>query len=71
MPGRSILEYNTLSRRLSVSLLYTYLPKPNTAVYAGYGDILLNEAGSPAESPAGLRRQTQTVFLKLSHTFRR
>jgi hypothetical protein len=61
-----------LSRRLSVSLLYTYLPKPNTAVHAGYGDVLVNELDSPVENrPGGLQRQTRTVFLKLSHTFQR
>lgn len=70
--GRSIVEYNSLTRRLSVSLLYTYLPKPNTAVYAGYGDVLLNEDGSQTEDRrGGFQRQTRSVFLKLSHTFRR
>jgi hypothetical protein len=70
--GRSIVEYNTLSRRLSVSLLYTYLPKPNTAIYAGYGDLLINEDRSRLENrPGGLQRPTRTLFLKLSHSFQR
>lgn len=70
--GRSIIEYNTFSKRLSISLLYTFLPRPNTAVYAGYGDSLLNELDPITRERAdGLQRQRRTVFLKLSHNFRR
>jgi hypothetical protein len=69
---RSIVEYNSLTRRLSVSLLYTFLPKPNTAVYAGYGDVFLDEIESdPRRATRRFQRQTQTVFVKLSHTIRR
>jgi hypothetical protein len=70
--ARSILEYNTLSRRMSVSLLYTYLPQPNTAIYGGYGDILANDL-DPLTNDAreGWHRQRRTVFVKLSHNFRR
>ncbi len=70
--ARSIVEYNTFSRRLSLSFLYTYLPQPNTAIYAGYGDVLLNDldplSGARAE---GLQRVRRTFFIKLSHNFRR
>jgi hypothetical protein len=69
--ARSIVECNTLSRRLSISLLYTFLPQPNTAVYAGYGDVLLNDLDPVTGArTAGLQRQTRTAFLKLSYTFR-
>jgi hypothetical protein len=70
--ARSIVEYNTLSRRATVSLLYTYLPQPNTAIYAGYGDVLFNDIDPLTLGPqAGWQRQRQTVFVKLSHNFRR
>ena len=70
--ARSILEYNTLSRRVSISLLYTFLPRPNTAVYFGYGDLLLNELDPLTHARVrGFQRERRTVFLKLSHNFRR
>lgn len=70
--ARSIVEYNTLSRRISVSLLYTFLPRPNTAVYVGYGDILLSDIDPVSRLRAdGFHRVRRTVFLKLSHNFRR
>lgn len=70
--ARSIVEYNTLTRRLGVSLLYTFLPRPNTAVYAGYGDRLLNDLDPVTHARVhGFQRERRTVFLKLSHNFRR
>lgn len=70
--ARSIVEYNTLSRRVSVSLLYTYLPRPNTSIYGGYGDILFSDLDPVTRTRLdGLNRQRRTVFLKLSHNFRR
>jgi hypothetical protein len=69
---RSIVEYNSLTRRLSVSFLYTFLPRPHTAVYAGYGDLFLHESDPHTpQSSTRFHRQTQTLFLKLSHTFSR
>ncbi|MFN2445582.1 MAG: carbohydrate binding family 9 domain-containing protein [Vicinamibacterales bacterium] len=70
--GRSILEYNTLSRRVSISLLYTFLPRPNSAVYAGYGDLLLNDVDPlTRDRRDGLHRVRRTFFVKISHNFRR
>jgi hypothetical protein len=70
--ARAIVDYNTRSRRMSVSLLYTYLPRPNTALYAGYGDVLLRDL-DPATAARldGWQRQQRTFFVKLSHNFRR
>jgi hypothetical protein len=69
--ARSILEYNTFSRRFSVSLLYTFLPRPNTAVYVGYGDVLLRDLDPETHARSdGLHRIRRTLFLKLSHNFR-
>lgn len=70
--ARSIVEYNTLSRRVSISLLYTYLPQPNTSIHAGYGDILFSDLDPLTRQRLdGLNRQRRTVFIKLSHNFRR
>lgn len=44
---RSIIEYDTLARRLGLSFLYGYTPQPNKAIYLGYGDLLLNASGPP------------------------
>jgi hypothetical protein len=55
-----------------VSLLYTYLPQPNTSIYAGYGDLLFSDLDPITRQRAeGLQRQRNTVFVKLSHNFRR
>lgn len=65
---RSIIEYNTLSRRVGVSLLYTYLPQPNTSIHVGYDDILFKDFDPSTRQPLeGLHRQRRTRFLKLSH----
>lgn len=70
--GRSIAEYNTLWRRVSISLLYTFLPRPNSAVYAGYGDLLLNDVDPRIRDRRdGLHRVRRTFFVKISHNFRR
>jgi hypothetical protein len=70
--ARAILEYNTLSRRASVSLLYTFSPQPNTAVFAGFGDVRLNGLDPVSREVApGFHRERRAVFFKLSHTFRR
>jgi hypothetical protein len=54
-----------------VSLLYTFLPQPNTAVYVGHGDILLSDVDPISRQPLeGLHRLRRTIFLKLSHNFR-
>jgi hypothetical protein len=70
--GRAIIEYDWLRRRLSVSLLYTFLPRPNSAVFVGYGDLLLHDLDPlTREARAGLHRVRRTFFVKLSHNFRR
>jgi hypothetical protein len=66
---RSIVEYDGFSQRLALSFLYSVTPRPNTAVYLGYGDLL--EDPLLPHSPPGLRRVNRTLFLKLSHGFRR
>lgn len=68
---RSILDYDTLERRIGASLLYAYTPRPNTAVYVGYGDTLYNgiePLGGVRQS--GLYRQSRSLFAKFSYNFR-
>ncbi len=70
--SRVIAEYNTLSRRVSVSLLYSYTPRPTTAIYVGYGDLLLNGVDPfDARARDGLYRIRSTFFLKLAVAWRR
>jgi hypothetical protein len=62
-----IAEYNTLSRQASLSLLYSYTPRPNTTVYFGYGDLFLNGRDPFDATPRdGFQRVRRTLFLKLS-----
>jgi hypothetical protein len=69
--ARAILEYDTRARRTGVSLLYSYTPRPNTALYVGYNDLLFN-GFDPLEQrrSEGLFRLRRTFFLKLSYNFR-
>jgi hypothetical protein len=69
--ARTIVEYDTLARRISTSLLYSYTPRTNTAVYVGYGDIRLE-----TDVPDDLNRarrwpvDTRTFFVKVTYGFR-
>lgn len=69
--ARVIIEYNTLARRTGVSLLYSYSPRTNSALYVGYNDLLYN-GYDPIEQQraAGLFRASRTFFVKWSHDFR-
>jgi len=68
---RSIVDYDTFSRRVGVSLLYGYTPRPNTALYVGYGDALLN-GNDPlnGNQRRGLTRESRTFFAKFSYNYR-
>jgi hypothetical protein len=72
---RSITEYNSARRRLAVSQLFTYLPRPNTAVFIGYNDLFSNPVvfgrRNHEEWQEGLMRMRQTFFVKLTYNFRR
>jgi len=68
---RSILEYDTLKRSISVSELFGYTPRPNTAVYVGYGDFLYNGFDPIAQTRSpGLFRLRRSFFMKLSYNYR-
>jgi hypothetical protein len=69
---RFIGEYDTRTRRAALSLLYSFTPRPNTAVYVGYGDILYDDLDPLDFAPRpGWNRLRQTFFVKGSYGFRR
>jgi Carbohydrate family 9 binding domain-like len=68
---RLIAEYNSLVPIVSLSLLYGWTPRPNTAVYVGYGDILEEPATADHVMDRGFERIRQTFFVKLSRGWRR
>jgi hypothetical protein len=68
---RAILDYDTARRQTGVSLLYSYTPRPNTALFVGYNDLLFNGLDPLDNTRArGLFRQRRTLFTKLSYNFR-
>ncbi len=68
---RSIIDYDTLQRRLGLSFLYAYTPKPNTAIYVGYGDAFFNDIDPlTGNREPGFYRQNRTLFTKFSYNFR-
>lgn len=68
---RSIVDYDTRQRRIGVSLLYSYTPRPNTAVFVGYGDTLFNGYDPLFErrQPC-ICRQSRSLFTKVSYNVR-
>ncbi len=69
--ARLIGEYDTRARRLSLSLLYSYTPRPNSAVYLGYGDLLYEGLDPNELTPRpGWNRLRQQLFLKVSYGYR-
>jgi Domain of unknown function (DUF5916) len=71
---RGIFDYDTSLRQFGSSLLYAYVPRPNTTVYLGWNDLLFNGYDPLFEQRrrgAGLVQQRRTLFFKLSYNFRR
>lgn len=68
---RSIVEYETSQRQLGLSFLYSYTPRPNTAVYVGYNDLLFNGLDPLNRTRVpGVFRQQRTLFAKMSYNVR-
>ena len=70
---RSLLDYDTARRQFGASLLYAYEPRPNTAFFFGYNDLLFNAYDPLTQRRTvgeGLERQRRTLFFKLSYNFR-
>jgi len=71
--ARLILDYNTLNSRLRSQALFGWTPSPGTAFYAGYNDDLNYDSRHPftAQIVPGFRRNSRTVFIKMSYLIRR
>ena len=71
--ARLILDYNTLNSRLRSQALFGWTPSPGTAFYAGYNDDLNYDSRHPftREIVPGFRRNTRTLFIKMSYLIRK
>lgn len=71
--ARLILDYNTLSSRLRSQALLGWTPSPGTAFYAGYNDDLNYDSRHPftREIVPGFRRNSRTLFIKMSYLIRK
>lgn len=71
--ARLILDYNTLNSRLRSQALLGWTPSPGTAFYAGYNDDLNYATPHPftEQIVPGFRRNSRTLFIKLSYLIRR
>ncbi|QQS40190.1 MAG: carbohydrate binding family 9 domain-containing protein [Acidobacteriota bacterium] len=68
---RSIVEYDTLARRIGLSFQYSYTPRPNTAIYFGYGDTLFNGFDPLFQRrTGGFVRGSRSLFAKFSYNIR-
>lgn len=70
---RLILDYNTLDSKLRAQALFGWTPSPGTAFYAGYNDDLNYDSRHPftREIVPGFRRNSRTLFIKMSYLIRR
>ncbi len=71
---RGIFDYDTSLRQFGASLLYAYVPRPNTTFYLGWNDLLSNGYDpllGQRQRHLGLVQQRRTFFVKLSYNFRR
>ena len=71
--ARVIFDYNTLNSRLRSQALFGWTPSPGTAFYAGYNDDLNYATPHPftREIVPGFRRNSRTLFIKMSYLIRR
>jgi hypothetical protein len=68
---RAIVDCDTARRQMGVSFLYSYTPRPNTAVFIGYNDLLFNGLDPlHNERTPGIFRLRRTLFTKLSYNLR-
>jgi hypothetical protein len=70
---RGIFDYDTSLRQFGASLLYAYAPRPNTALYLGWNDLLFNGYDPLFEQrrrDIRFVQQRRTFFMKLSYNFR-
>jgi len=68
---RAIVEFNTRSRQLGLSGLYSFTPRPNTSVYLGYSDLLTDLGVNPrGHTRDGFDRLQRTLFVKVAFGWR-
>jgi hypothetical protein len=68
---RTIFDYDTSRRQFGANLLYAWEPRPNTALFLGYNDLLYNGLDPLAnQRDQGWFRQRRALFMKLSYNFR-
>lgn len=65
---RSLLDYDTARRQFGASLLASWEPRPNTAVYVGYNDLLTRDPRLRATTVGG--RLSRTWFFKVAYGYR-
>lgn len=68
LSARTLVDYDSARRRLGLSLLAAWEPRPNTAVFVGYNDLLSRLPGERDMLAAG--RLSRTVFFKISYGYR-
>lgn len=68
---RAIGEYDSLVRRVTLDLLASYTPRPNTALYLGYGDIQERQPDDEHRAEDRYRPIRRAFFVKLSYGYRR
>jgi hypothetical protein len=69
--GEECAKHGRAQRQTGLSFLYPYTPRPNTALYVGYNDLLFNGLDPlDRRRVPGLFRQQRTLFTKLSYNLR-
>jgi hypothetical protein len=71
--ARTIIDYNTLNRRVRAQFLAGWTPSPGTSFYVGYNDDMTYQNLHPftREIVPGFRRNSRTFFIKMSYLIRK
>ena len=71
--ARAIIDYNTLNSRARAQFLAGWTPSPGTSFYVGYNDDVNYQSLHPftGQVVPGFRRNTRTVFVKMSYLIRK
>ena len=71
--ARAIIDYNTLNSRARAQFLAGWTPSPGTSFYVGYNDDVNYDSLHPftGQIVPGFRRNTRTVFVKMSYLIRK
>jgi hypothetical protein len=66
--ARALVDYDTARQRLGTSVLAAWEPRPNTALYLGYNDLVARDPRERALVPSG--RANRTIFFKVGYGYR-